>query len=537
MATAGGPSAFQSFLRGNARRHVHRRAPIPKPSATSTCSCASTASSSTRRTPGGRARADGRLRRALFAVSADDGQEQPAGHLRPVDVQRRLRAAVCQRRRHADRPHGGDLLVGIIQAGVNSPYGDGIYEFKKDSIQPRIGVAWDLSGDGDTILRGAYGIYYDQPLVGIFEQNSFTMPPIVNNVTFTNPPLANPAGGQTPTTTGVRTIIATGTDFDNPRMMQWNVGVTRRLARGCGRSQLRRQPRRQPDSPDRHQLSAAGARSSRCRTRWPARSIRRGRSGRTARSRFRETTARSRYHGLLTALGRGGTHRQRDAQLHAEPQPDRCHQRSRRDRHPAEPGESRCGLRRRAHRSPPHLQRLLHLRVAVLPRRGGVQKAVLGGWQVAGIVNITSGQPVPRVLVGDQQLPPRRVRRSGRRPDGRASASSTACLLVQPECVRAAGRRHVRQLGPRAVPPAGRHQWDITLSKNFYPTETMRLQFRAEFINAFDQRQWLADPTSNGIDNTCTVSTTACNVASDRFGQILATRAPREIQFGLKLYW
>ena len=65
----------------------------------------------------------------------------------------------------------------------------------------------------------------------------------------------------------------------------------------------------------------------------------------------------------------------------------------------------------------------------------------------------------------------------------------------------------------------------------------MRLQFRAELINAFDQRQWLADPTVNGLDNTCTSRTTACNVAGDRFGQIIATRAAREIQLGLKLYW
>jgi hypothetical protein len=83
----------------------------------------------------------------------------------------------------------------------------------------------------------------------------------------------------------------------------------------------------------------------------------------------------------------------------------------------------------------------------------------------------------------------------------------------------------------------GRHQWDINFSKNFYPTPTIRLQFRAEFINAFNQRQWLADPNVAGLDNTCTVSTTSCTVATDRFGQILATRAAREIQLGLKLYW
>ena len=40
-----------------------------------------------------------------------------------------------------------------------------------------------------------------------------------------------------------------------------------------------------------------------------------------------------------------------------------------------------------------------------------------------------------------------------------------------------------------------------------------------------------------GLDNTCTVSTTACNVANDTFGRIIATRAAREIQLGLKLYW
>ena len=67
-------------------------------------------------------------------------------------------------------------------------------------------------------MRGAYGIYYDQPLVGIFEQNSFTTPPVVNNVTLhgARASATRPAG-QTPTTTGVRTIIATATDFENPR--------------------------------------------------------------------------------------------------------------------------------------------------------------------------------------------------------------------------------------------------------------------------------------------------------------------------------
>ena len=82
---------------------------------------------------------------------------------------------------------------------------------------------------------------------------------------------------------------------------------------------------------------------------------------------------------------------------------------------------------------------------------------------------------------------------------------------------------------------AGRHQWDITLSKNFYPTERIRAQFRVDFINAFNQRQWLANPTADGLDNTCTVSVTSCTVANDTFGRLLDTRAPREIQLGLRV--
>ena len=46
-----------------------------------------------------------------------------------------------------------------------------------------------------------------------------------------------------------------------------------------------------------------------------------------------------------------------------------------------------------------------------------------------------------------------------------------------------------------------------------------------------------ADPNVAGLDNTCTTSLTTCNPANDFFGQILNSRAPREIQLGFKFYW
>ena len=126
---------------------------------------------------------------------------------------------------------------------------------------------------------------------------------------------------------------------------------------------------------------------------------------------------------------------------------------------------------------------------------GALPKAVLGGWQVAGIVNISSGQPMSRILVlsdtfrrgvfadqvGDPKVGERFVNGMPYWFNPDAFAPPAAGTFGN------SGRAPFRQ--------PGRHQWDLNFSKNFYPTETMRLQFRAELINAFDQRQWLADPT------------------------------------------
>ena len=37
-----------------------------------------------------------------------------------------------------------------------------------NNIQPRIGLAWDLSGNGKTVVRASYGIFFDHPLLGLY---------------------------------------------------------------------------------------------------------------------------------------------------------------------------------------------------------------------------------------------------------------------------------------------------------------------------------------------------------------------------------
>lgn len=80
----------------------------------------------------------------------------------------------------------------------------------------------------------------------------------------------------------------------------------------------------------------------------------------------------------------------------------------------------------------------------------------------------------------------------------------------------------------------GVNQWDVTLSKNWYLPSNVRLQFRADFINAFNHTQF--DP--NSIQNTCPSNPApTCVVAGNNFGRLTGTRAPREIQLGLRLMW
>ncbi|MGB6632294.1 MAG: carboxypeptidase regulatory-like domain-containing protein [Terriglobales bacterium] len=38
----------------------------------------------------------------------------------------------------------------------------------KNNIQPRLGLAWDPKGDGKTVVRASFGMFYDHPLLGLY---------------------------------------------------------------------------------------------------------------------------------------------------------------------------------------------------------------------------------------------------------------------------------------------------------------------------------------------------------------------------------
>ena len=103
---------------------------------------------------------------------------------------------------------------------------DEIYNQNNKNFQPRLGIAWDPSGSGKTIVRAAYAITVDQPVT-----NTVTGPAA-------NPPLATPLSFTgainlaTARTTAGAAGLAPNTidhDFKNAYVQSWNLNVQREL--------------------------------------------------------------------------------------------------------------------------------------------------------------------------------------------------------------------------------------------------------------------------------------------------------------------
>jgi hypothetical protein len=168
-----------------------------------------------------------------------------------------------------------------------------------------------------------------------------------------------------------------------------------------------------------------------------------------------------------------------------------------------------------------------------------VAKAVLGGWQIAGITQMWSGPPISRIVNGSTNGSQRGIRANqiGDPFQNLPADVPGGVYWFNPAAFASPPNGAYGDTGRAIFRLPGVHQWDITFSKNWYAAQGIRFQFRADFINAFNQTQF--DPAT--IQNTCTaVSTTdlTCTTAGNNlFGQLRGTRAPREIQLGFRVAW
>jgi hypothetical protein len=111
-----------------------------------------------------------------------------------------------------------------------SPFGDEIARTPNRDFAPRVGLAWDPFGKGQTSVRTGYGIYHEQFLVGFAEQIIGVNPPYQENFTISNTRLDNPAGSTTnPPSAAASTIRGMDTDWKTPYMQHWSLDVQHQL--------------------------------------------------------------------------------------------------------------------------------------------------------------------------------------------------------------------------------------------------------------------------------------------------------------------
>jgi outer membrane receptor protein involved in Fe transport len=459
----------------------------------------------------------------------------------------------------------GNPLNGIAVAGVSSPFGRRVQKTDKNDWGPRFGFAWDPWGDGKTSLRGGYGIYYDQTLVGIVEQNAFVNPPFNNSISLTgtasNPiTYENPAAGTPPNTLGIRSLITTTSPFVTPIIQQWSLTIQRELNRnmlleigysGSGGNHLLRPVDINAPTPE--EILAAARGVAGCD---PALNPANNPNTCTNLARpfkgwgaitDRQTTATSRYHGLLGSFKLKPT-RGLTAQISYTWSKNITDATNDRDAVDLPQVRTNFKLERAVSRfDRTHIFVASYVYEVPYPKSGfwanSLLRHLFGGWQVAGITTAQSGLPVTRIIQDTGPGP--RGNRANIVGDPLANIPKNVPGVRNPFFFNPLAFRptNVGEIGNsgRAIFRFPRQIFtDLEIAKNWRWGERYRLQLRAEFFNIFNQTIFNAasqtlpanrlpsDPIFNNLQDFVRVSS---------LGQFTGARDPREIQIGLKLYF
>jgi|tagenome__1003787_1003787.scaffolds.fasta_scaffold20988321_3 hypothetical protein len=445
-------------------------------------------------------------------------------------------------------------LNGIGIPGVTPGVPKGLVNNHWAAFGPRVGFAYDLTGSGKTILRGGFGTMYER-IQGNDMYNAGPNVPFSTNVNFNNVTVENPStdlGTGTPLAAPITVASITGLDRTQnklPVSYQYSLGVQHALSartvlelQYVGNQNRHQNEYRETNLPDASQIPTLFANNnSDYNLRVPFlgfHSIRQT-----------ENVQNSHYNGFQAQI-----HSQikRDLQLQAAYTLSRA----------IDPASSSNGVSDLNNVSNPydihydngpsgldrrHIAFVNFIYDIPLLRNSSnkLLKSTVGGWQVSGIVTLQSGEPLNITeggITNCAQGPNNPINCTGsligtgnissiipnanNRPNvsGGVSYPKTVSswfngAAFAPTVAGEWGNTPFNSLrGP------GRQNWNLALFKSFLFSETRgsKLEFRAEFFNAFNHTEFQ------------NVSTTFTN---GDFGAITSAHDPREIQLGLKLYF
>ncbi|HEV3512140.1 MAG TPA: TonB-dependent receptor [Candidatus Sulfotelmatobacter sp.] len=158
-------------------------------------------------------------------------------------------------------------------------------------------------------------------------------------------------------------------------------------------------------------------------------------------------------------------------------------------------------------------------------------RTALGGWQLSGIVTMMSGAPLNLGVTGSNVASV--IQNSGNRPDRNGSITypKTVASWFNPAAFSVptgTGTDIYGNLGFNALRGPGRDNWNLSLFKSFLISESRgsRFELRADAFNTWNHTQFRGDVNTGGI---------SLNAGAANFGAVTGAFDPREFQLGARL--
>ncbi len=401
-------------------------------------------------------------------------------------------------------------MNGFPRSGYNPDY---------NNFAPQLGLAWSPGGRGNTVIRAAYGIHYDQSSLAISEGLYFSAPYYNLNVYYPieglyNLSLSNPFPSNFPFP-----YPASATAFERnlrtPYIQQWNFGIQRKLgqsrmaevdyvgskgtrlidSRNINQAAPSTNPEALPPNPYFSDVDIIESNANSIYHSLQAKFDQRLWQGLSALVSYTYSKSIDDASGFFTTTG--------DPNF-----PQNSYNLS------AERGRSDFDIR----------QRLTLSYAYDLPIAKGHRW--LGGWQSFGVLTFQTGQPFTVMLVEDNDNSNTGFSNLGyganNRPQvvGNPNLSSRGAQeWFNTKAFAVARYGTFGNAGRNIISGPGLATIDFSIVKNTHVTERLNAQFRAEFFNLLNHTNF------NLPDNFLGDST---------FGQITSAQDPRRVQLALK---